>query len=233
MNAAAHTLLWFRPLSPLNYALPEALAQQPWARTQHIPIDVLRVCSVSEEDMTLLRAVPTWLLSSPTAAYRAARLGSPSSIAAMGLPTQQAWRDAGGAEPKHWFISSTGESMGLESVLSEHEHICVLRGKQGRNDLIESLFSRGVSVNTVAVYEKFQNPRFSRELYIAMNARPVALYLSSTDQPGRIFAAAQSLVKFKVEQNLSKLLDSPVLVSHARIATAARELGFQTIVVTP
>ncbi len=99
MNAAAHTLLWFRPLSPLNYALPTSLAQQDWVNTQHIPIDILETCTMSAADVEHLQAAPTWLLSSPTTAYCAAKLGKPRTIAVMGVPTQTAWRDAGGAEP--------------------------------------------------------------------------------------------------------------------------------------
>jgi uroporphyrinogen-III synthase len=223
MDHTARTLLWFRPLSPLRYALPESLAQQAWAGTRHIPIDQLQACSVSEADVALSQTVPTWVLSSPTAAYMAARLGSPSSIAVMGAPTQHAWRDAGGAEPKDWFISPTGESMGLDAELSQHANICVLRGKQGRNDLIESLIAHGVSISTVAMYEKKQHPSFAADLNAALKHSPVVLYLSSTDQAARVLAAAQ---------DQAVLLASPLIVSHARIATAARELGFQTIVVT-
>jgi uroporphyrinogen-III synthase len=230
MDVTALTLLWFRPLSPLRYALPESLSQQAWASTRHIPIDQLQACSVTESDIALLQTAPTWVLSSPTAAYMASRLGSPNSIAVMGAPTQNAWREAGGAEPKHWFISPTGESMGLENELRHHSSICVLRSKQGRNDLIETLSAQGVTVRTVTIYEKFQNPTFERELYIAMNNRAVALYLSSTDQVRRILAASQDLAKFTIEKNQTKLLASPLIVSHKRIATAAIELGFQSVI---
>jgi uroporphyrinogen-III synthase len=221
MNHTARTLLWFRPLSPLRYALPESLLQKAWAGTQHIPIDQLQACHVSEGDAAVLQAVPTWVLSSPTAAYLAAHLGRPNSIAVMGKPTQQAWRDAGGVEPNYWLISPTGESMGLDLELRQHANICVLRGKLGRNDLIESLTAHGVSVSTVAVYEKKQHPQFATDLNAALNHSPVALYLSSTDQAARVLA---------VVQDPATLLASPLIVSHKRIATAAHDLGFKTVV---
>jgi uroporphyrinogen-III synthase len=220
MNAAAHTLLWFRPLSPLNYVLPMPLANQPWASTRHIAMDILQACTISAADNAVLNASPTWLLSSPTAAYLATTIGKPTSIAVMGTPTQTAWREAGGAEPAQWLVSPTGESMGLESVLRQHPNICVLRGKQGRNELIEALLGTGVSVSTVAMYEKTQHPRFPNDLNAALGAGLVALYLTSTDQPERVLNAALDKIT---------LLASQIYVSHERIATVARALGFHSV----
>jgi uroporphyrinogen-III synthase len=217
---AAHTLLWFRPLSSLNYALPESLASLAWAGTRHIPIDTLHACSVSDEDYATLNATPTWLLSSPTAAHLAAKLGAPRSIAVMGAPTQAAWREAGGAEPTKWFISPTGESMGLESALRQHSSVCVLRGKQGRNDLIEVLRQANVAVSTVVMYDKIQHPMFAQDLNAALDRGSVALYLSSTDQAARLLASAS---------NKAKLLACPLIASHVRIADAALALGYQTV----
>jgi uroporphyrinogen-III synthase len=220
IDYAAHTLLWFRPLSPLNYALPESLASLAWAGTQHIPIDTLHACSVSDVDYATLNATPTWLLSSPTAAHLAAKLGAPRSIAVIGAPTQTTWREAGGAKPREWFISPTGESMGLESALRQHSNVCVLRGKQGRNDLIEALRQANVAVSPVAMYDKVEHPQFVADLNTALDSGSVAFYLSSTDQPARVLAAAI---------DSTKLLVSPMIVSHERIALAAQALGFQSI----
>jgi uroporphyrinogen-III synthase len=220
MNPAAHTLLWFRPISPLNYVLPVAVAMQPWAGTQHIPIDTLQACELSLGDVAVLNASSVWLLSSPTAAHLAAQWGRPSVIAVMGTPTQSAWREAGGQEPAQWLVSPTGESMGLESALRQHNTVCVLRGRQGRNDLIEVLLVAGVSVNAVPVYEKSQHPQFANLLNQALSDKPTALYFSSTDQPARALAAAAKP---------AALLASSVFVSHARIATAAQAQGFQTV----
>ncbi len=220
MNTAAHTLLWFRPLSPLNYVLPAYLAQQAWVNTQHIPIDILALCKVSAAHVERLQTAPTWLLSSPTAAYCAAKLGKPQTIAVMGKPTQAAWREAGGAEPLQWLVSPTGESMGLLDALQTHPFVAVLRGKQGRNDLIDALRLAGNQLDTVVMYEKTQHPHFVPQLCTALNQSPVALYFSSTDQPMRVLAVAQQA---------AMLLASPVFVSHGRIATVARKLGFQGI----
>jgi uroporphyrinogen-III synthase len=220
IDFAAHTLLWFRPLSPLNYALPESLANLAWAGTQHIPIDTLHACSVSDVDYATLNATPTWLLSSPTAAHLAASLGAPRSIAVLGVPSQAAWREEGGAEPAHWLISPTGESMGLESALSQHSSVSVLRGKEGRNDLIESLRRVGVLVTTSAMYDKVEHPQFAQNLNVSLDRGTVALYLSSTDQTARLLATAS---------NKAKLLACPLIASHVRIADAALALGYQTV----
>jgi uroporphyrinogen-III synthase len=220
IDFAAHTLLWFRPLSPLNYGLPESLANRAWAATRHIPIDTLHACDVSAAASVTLNATPTWVLSSPTAAHLAAKLGAPRSIALMGVPSQAAWREAGGAEPTEWLISPTGESMGLESALRQHSSVCVLRGKQGRNDLIEVLRQADVLVSTVAMYDKVEHPQFAQNLNASLDHGTVALYLSSTDQAARLLATAF---------NKAKLLASPLLASHVRIADAALALGYQTV----
>jgi uroporphyrinogen-III synthase len=136
----------------------------------------------------------------------------------MGIPTQTAWREAGGAEPDQWLISPTGESMGLESLLRHHSSVCVLRGNQGRNDLIETLQHASVPVSTVAMYDKVQHPQFAIHLNRALSQTAVAIYLSSTDQAARLLAVAR---------NQHKLLTSPLLVSHRRIADAAKALGFK------
>ncbi len=217
---AAHTLLWFRPLSPLNYGLPESLASRSWAATRHIPIDTLHACEVSAADSVTLNATPTWVLSSPTAAHLAAKLGAPRSIAVMGVPSQAAWREAGGAEPAHWLISPTGESMGLESALRQHSSVSVMRGKEGRNDLIEALRRAHVPVSTVAMYDKVQHSHFVEALNMAFSQGTVALYLSSTDQAERMLVAAI---------DKSKLLTSTLFASHERIALAAHKLGFSAV----
>ena len=217
---SAQTLLWFRPLSPLNYTLPTALAQQPWADSQHIPIDILQPCSVSVGDIQAIQTACAWVISSPTAAHLAAPLGAPACIAVMGAPTQAAWRAAGGAEPARWFLSPTGESMGLLKPLLAHQNIAVLRGKRGRNELIEALQGTGKTLHTVAVYDKTDHPQFAQQLNAALAHCPVAVYFSSTDQPSRVLAAAQQA---------SILLCSPVLVSHARVEAAALALGFTRV----
>ncbi len=220
MDFTALTLLWFRPLSPLKYALPESLVQSPWAQVKHIPIDVLSACEVNASDAMQLKGAHTWLLSSPTAAHLAASLGKPSSIAVMGTPTQNAWLEAGGEAPNQWHVSPTGESMGLLAALSQYSSVTVLRGKEGRNDLFEALRAKKINVHTVPIYEKQQHHRLSDDLNAALNQTPIALYMSSTDQPFRLLAVAI---------DKKALLHSPILVSHERIAVAARALGFQKV----
>ncbi len=223
MTAAARNLLWFRPLSPLNYALPAALAGQPWAGAWHIPMDTLQANPITPADAQSLQIAPVWLLSSPTAAYLAAKLGKPTTIAVMGTPTQTAWGEAGGAQPHEWLVSPTGESMGLLnalSTLSQQPRVAVLRGKQGRNDLIHALELSGHPITTVAMYEKIPNPQFTEQFITAAQHPLVTLYFTSTDQPARALAAAVQP---------AKLLASAVLVSHERIAAAARGLGFSDI----
>jgi uroporphyrinogen-III synthase len=98
--------------------------------------------------------------------------------------------------------------------------VCVLRGKQGRNDLIEALRQANVAVSPVAMYDKVEHPQFVADLNTALDSGSVAFYLSSTDQPARVLAAAI---------DSTKLLVSPMIVSHERIALAAQALGFQSI----
>jgi Uroporphyrinogen-III synthase HemD len=217
LNTASRSLLWFRPLSPLNYTLPDTVARLPWAATVHIPIDVLQGCRVCTTDSAAMQAAPTWLLSSPTAAHLAVAFGTPATIAVMGAPTQQAWREAGGAEPAAWLVSPTGESMGLLAVLRQHSTVCVLRGQQGRNDLIEHLRAAGVFVSTVAVYAKSPHPLFVQALNATLAQPPHALCFTSADQPARVLAACA---------DATRCLASPVFASHPRIIQAAQALGF-------
>ncbi len=227
MNVAKLSLLWFRPISPLHYTLPSSLAQRAWLSTEHIPIDYLSACPVQDADRDQLQSTATWLLSSPTAAHLAAAmggLGNPSCLAVMGAPTQAAWRAAGGQEPSDWLVSPTGESMGLFAHLKSHPKVSMLRGQQGRQDLIQALTRAGVMTHTVAVYHKSEHPQFGLRLNRALHASPVALYLSSTDQAGRLYSAAL---------DTRALLASPVFASHERIAMAARTIGFESVTLMP
>jgi uroporphyrinogen-III synthase len=96
----------------------------------------------------------------------------------------------------------------------------VLRGNQGRNDLIEVLRQASIAVSAVAMYDKIQHPMFAQDLNAALDRGSVALYLSSTDQAARLLATAS---------DKATLLACPLIASHVRIADAALALGYQTV----
>jgi uroporphyrinogen-III synthase len=239
-----YQLLWFRPLSPLQYALPDALARLAWRSTQHLPMDSLQPC---DSEMAAFFApsphtmayADTWILSSPTAAHLVAdlatRLNRPTVLAVMGKATQTAWRNAGGIEPAHWHISPTGESMGLFDTLKHTSKVLMVRGNTGRNDLIVALRGAGVTVETVAAYQK-QDLSHSAAFIAGLGhaTPPYALCFTSADQPARLI---QSLLKrdssdrFNLNDKLNALKSCPVFVSHSRIAQAASNAGFTHVCV--
>jgi uroporphyrinogen-III synthase len=219
-------LLWFRPQSPLDYALPDAMALMPWQSKQHLPVDILQPLALSCFQKNALSCCDTWILSSPTAAHIAAPWGIADTLAVMGSASQAAWRQAGGKEPKHWIISPTGESMGLFDALKPRKKIAILRGNTGRNELIERLREQAVIVDVVAAYHKqdlTHSIAFTRSLSSSLiQPTPVALCFTSTDQPQRLLNVCDT-------ELIERLKNCPTLVSHTRIQQAALSLNFKSV----
>ncbi len=231
INPQHYHLLWFRPQSPLRYALPTALQALPWRSTLHLSIDDLQPCALHHNEKIVLQQAAIWILSSPTAAHIAASWGAPKVLAVMGKPSQSAWQQAGGKEPATWIVSSTGESMGLAQDLTQlaqstHEHIAILRGNTGRNDLIEALRQQAIDITVVPAYRKqdlTHTAAFIQPLHDALNTKKtVALCFTSTDQPSRILAVC-------VPDMMAYVFNCPVWVTHERIFQAALKAGFKTV----
>jgi uroporphyrinogen-III synthase len=232
---SVYQLLWFRPLSPLNYALPSALLALNWHSTTHVPIDVLQPCTVnsintqiSASDLPLIV-----ILSSPTAAHIAAQWAWQPihTIAVMGIPSKLAWQHASGIEPLHWIVSPTGESMGLFHALNRYASITVVRANQGRNDLIHNLTANGVQVNVLTAYHKqdlTQTDLFKQRLNAIHSInKTMALYFTSTDQVPRVLKTLSNINT--ACQQTALFNDSLVLASHPRIQNAAHQLGFRHV----
>ena len=224
-DSCEHHLLWFRPVSPLAYALPSALQSQTWHSVTHLPLDTLTVTSVTATDLQCLQQADAWFLSSPTAAHLAASLSrklilSGLNLAVVGQPSLDAWQAAGGATPSAVHISITGESMGVFDALRRYNSVALVRGQTGRADLSNALTAVGVLVNPVAVYQKEASNGFAAQLATAhAQAVPLALCFTSTDQPARVLAKSN---------NKAELLKAPFWALHPRIAAQARALGFVT-----
>jgi uroporphyrinogen-III synthase len=229
-NQPTH-LLWFRPLSPLNYTLPTSFFVNHGAKHTHLPIDVLTPKALNPSDFAALQASEAWFLSSPTAAHCLALAlrqanaihALPRALSFVGQASLDAWQAAGGALPQRVVLSSTGESMGLYEALVQQRSVCVLRAQMGREDLPLALRNKGVSVSTVAVYQKTPNLNFKPELNAAVRStteRALELCFTSSDQVGRVLSALNAP---------STTLHARVWASHPRVKVAAVAAGFKTV----
>ena len=240
IDSKTHNLLWFRPLSPLNYALPAPLAALKWKSVVHMPMDSLRPVSLSAAEIAKLESAPVWFLSSPTAAHLAAQGFTAQNnalaakrIAVVGQASLVAWRAAGGFEPSETAISNTGESMGCLPALlgwaaQGMRHVCILRGQAGRPDLIHALRAAGLKVDVISVYEKTplspfkpKNSNDTSPSTSVVRSTNQALCFTSSDQVARFLSACDPPEAW---------LACPYWASHPRIAAQAAALGFtQTI----
>lgn len=223
-------LLWFRPLSPLNYAVPSVLACQTWSQQTHVPIEQLTALPLAAADVQVLKTSQVWFLSSPTAADCLARalkqlplsLEAPQLIATVGQATLEAWQAASGPALKQSVVSSSGESMGLYEALRHYPHVSIVRAQTGREDLPRALGACGVEVSPIAIYKKRVRPEFASELNAALerSSHKVCLCFTSSEQVRYVLAACDVPLS---------LLSLQVWVSHARVAVAAQVAGFTKI----
>jgi uroporphyrinogen-III synthase len=238
-----YQLLWFRPLSPLNYCLPSHLLALNWYKTLHLPTDYLQAhtymadsSNTVQNKFNVLNHKLVVVLSSPTAAHIAAQWNwqAINTIAVMGNASKAAWQNAGGSEPVQWIISPTGESMGLFNHLSCYSNITVVRANQGRNDLINHLKALNIKVNILIAYHKYdltQTESFQKKIHSIHNTtQPIALYFTSTDQVLRVLNSVSNIEQTEHQTFLSALLkNSLVLVSHQRIKETAIKLNFNNV----
>lgn len=242
IDYSLYQLLWFRPLSDLNYTLPQALSHLNWHKTIHLPIDNLKTYPFN----LYLNGLNTQLnsplknilvLSSPTAAHIAAQWNwqTITTIAVMGQASKIAWQQAKGIEPINWIVSPTGESMGLFTYLKAYPHIIIVRGNQGRNDLINHLKALSITITILVAYDK-QNLTHSQSFTDTLRhafSMPtlIALYFTSTDQVLRILNCISNI---QTVYNLPDIAikHSLVLTSHHRIKAKALELGFIQVLCT-
>jgi uroporphyrinogen-III synthase len=240
---SCYQLLWFRPLSPLNYRLPSHLMALNWHTTLHLPIDYLQAYSInnkiniSKNQISLLNHKSIVVLSSPTAAHIAAQWHwqAIDTIAVMGNASKIVWQNAGGFEPTQWIVSPTGESMGLFNHLSCYSNITVVRANQGRNDLINHLKALNIKVNILVAYHKYDlthTESFQKKIRLVYRIKqPIALYFTSTDQVSRLLSSVSNIGQNEHQTFLSALLkNSLVLVSHQRIKETAIKLNFNNVV---
>lgn len=251
---SCYQLLWFRPLSPLNYRLPSHLMALNWYTTLHLPIDYLQAYSLDDKvnkyinnnidnidtspnQINLLNNKSIVVLSSPTAAHIAAQWNwqAINTIAVMGNASKAAWQNAGGLEPTQWIISPTGESMGLFNHLSCYSNITIVRANQGRNDLINHLKALNIKVNILVAYHKYDlthTESFQKKIHLVYGVKqPIALYFTSTDQVLRLLSSVSNIEQNETQTFLSALLkNSLVLVSHQRIKETAIKLNFNNVV---
>ena len=225
------TLLWFRPNSPLNYALPSVLDGLLWDKKLHIPADTLTASTPSHDDCQILLSSDIWFLSSPTAAYCAAKLLdnpfwialdlSHISLAVIGQATLQAWFDAGGFSPKNTVLSTNPDSMGLFEPLKKYRRVSVLRAQTGRPDLLQALKKHGAAVASIKVYEKLPNPLFKDQLNQALKQSPAcALFFTSTEQVKLLLPTCEEVDRIRT---------CSVFAAYPRIAESLIGFGFKFI----
>lgn len=101
--------------------------------------------------------------------------------------------------------------------------VLILRGDGGRDLLGDTLKARGALVEYLTCYHR-SGPAddFSPILTRARTGRLDALTLTSSESVGHLRALPET----------AALLDIPVFVPHPRIATAARDAGFSTVIAT-
>lgn len=220
-------LLWFRPLSPLNYGLPSALSGLRWGGCTHLPIDTLEPRSLSATALRDLMASEVWFLSSPTASHCLAvalRGGAfdaaPKALAVVGQATIHAWQAAGGCAAPTVLVSESGESMGLLEALSQYSSVCIVRAQSGREDLPKALAAAGIKVCAAAVYQKIHNAGFANALNEALDecAMQKVLCFTSAEQVAQVCSTVR---------DPSGLSGARFWASHARIAAAAVGAGFR------
>ncbi len=255
LDYSCYQLLWFRPLSPLNYSLPSHLMALNWYATLHLPIDYLQAYSLDDKvnnhinnnidtitidtspnQINLLNDKSVVVLSSPTAAHIAAQWHwqTIDTIAVMGDASKIAWQNAGGIEPAQWIVSPTGESMGLFNCLNGYPNITVVRANQGRNDLINRLKALNIKVNILVAYHKYdltKTESFQKKIHSVYEIKQaIALYFTSTDQVSRLLSSVSNIGQNEAQTFLSALLkNSLVLVSHQRIKETAIKLNFNKV----
>lgn len=159
------------------------------------------------------------------AAIRAAG-GLPSSlrIATVGQGSAKSLHQAGITDVIAPQVGSDSEALLALPQLQKVTgwKIAIFRGDGGRELLGDTLRQRGASVEYAACYCR-SKPQ--HDIGSLLNRQPDALTLSSSE-------ALLHLREMLVTQDSISLLQTPLFVTHARIAAKARELGWQNVIET-
>lgn len=143
-------------------------------------------------------------------------------IAAIGSSSAQALLDCGATKviaPQQQFDSeSLLELPELQDV--SNKRVVIFRGDSGRELLGDTLALRGAHVEYATCYHR-NNPQYN--VSALLDAKPDALIISSSEALGNLW-------KMLDAPNREQLTAMPLFVSHSRIAVAASELGWRTII---
>ena len=163
-------------------------------------------------------------------------LGLP--IAVLGPGSEAVLRNYGIASPEHTVIFPKGprfDSEALLQVLDKQrligQKVLLIKGKNGRDFLAESLKQWGATIDTLSVYERIC-PRPDEALWQKIESlfeqqRPHTWLFTSSE-------AVQNLLSMVQQRQWpvlwrSALLTTPCWTPHTRIAETAQALGFQHI----
>jgi uroporphyrinogen-III synthase len=119
----------------------------------------------------------------------------------------------------------------LDLAALRGKKVLILRGETGREFLADALREAGVEVVQVASYRR-QAPRLDerlRQQLLSLLERPNDWIMTSSE-------ALRILLRLAEEsagaEGVAKLQRQRMIISHVRIAEAARELGFQQVTLT-
>ncbi len=160
------------------------------------------------------------------------KLPWPSSLAAasVGPGTARVLRDLGVEQilmPSDRFDSEGLMALPFFSEENCHgERFALIRGEGGRDFLAQALRDRGGCVDEVASYQRQLNPFAVPALQQLYEQTPPTLAVISSSE------SLQRLMRGMPEDLAARFRSVMVMVPHARIAEAARVLGFDHVTVT-
>lgn len=145
-------------------------------------------------------------------------------VATVGQGSAQALRELGISG----IIAPTGR-YDSEALLALPElqtvsgwRVAILRGDGGRELLGETLKARGATVEYITCYQRSKPPFDAASL---LAAAPDAITVTSSEALGHLWAILE-------EPARTRLAATPLFVPHERIASLARQQGWQHVVVT-
>lgn len=145
-------------------------------------------------------------------------------IATVGLGSAKALRDAGIAEviaPQERFDSEALLALPpLQNV--QGWKVAIFRGDGGRELLGDTLKQRGATVEYLACY---QRSKAQHNIGVLLNPPPDAITLSSSEALTHLWEMLDASAK-------AQLLGVALFVPHSRIATLARQQGWQNVHLT-
>jgi uroporphyrinogen-III synthase len=119
----------------------------------------------------------------------------------------------------------------LDLAALRGKKVLILRGETGREFLADALREAGVEVAQVASYRR-RAPRLDdglRQQLLALLGRPNDWIMTSSEALRILLGLAEQCAG---ADGVAKLQRQRMIISHVRIAEAARELGFQQVTLT-